>query len=82
MTDFEQQFNDLFQTEGAEIVARSATAREIARHFYLRGRLDSNEQALNRMSHQDAAKVEAATIGEHMNYQHLGDVLEARKQVS
>ena len=34
------------------------------------------------LSPEDATKLESATIGESLRYEHLGDVMRARKQVS
>jgi hypothetical protein len=82
--EIEKRFEEIYAAEGEAIKARCVTLKELARKWFLRGKLDSNEQTLEwrGISPADAAKVEQETIGEHTNWQHLGAVLEARKQVS
>lgn len=74
------QFEPL--TEGEQLKA-------VCELFYMKGHCDGKESVLSeirplvhKMSPQESAKVESETIGETINYRHLGDVIEAKKHVS
>lgn len=75
------KFQALYEREGKQIVARCATAQEMAEAFYRKGFEDANAVP-SILSPEDAAKLESQTIGETINYAHLGDVIEAKKHVS
>jgi formate dehydrogenase maturation protein FdhE len=73
--------------ERFESLTEDATTKDIAELFYRKGICDGKEQVLSEirplvLSPEDAVKLESQTIGKTIRYEHLGDVIEAKKHVS
>lgn len=72
-----------------ESLVIDASPKEACELFYMKGHCDGKESVLkdirplvHQMSPEESAKVEMETIGETINYAHLGDVIEAKKHFS
>lgn len=73
----DKDFSELWARDGKRIVRDSASMEQVAEYFFMQGRNHERPS----LSAQEAQRVEAATVGESINYTHLGDVLEAKRQI-